>query len=62
MGGDNTRNIKSSFPEINKLCNVASWWKYIKRNILTMHGPLNFKNKRKYLYLKAKFNCIVQNV
>ena len=31
------------FPEINKLCNVASRWKYIKRNILTMHGPLNVK-------------------
>ena len=27
----------------SKLCKVASCWKYIKRNILTMHGPLNFK-------------------
>ena len=41
MGGDTTRNMYSSFPEINKLCNFASCWKYIKRNILTMHGPLN---------------------
>ena len=43
MGGDTTRNMQSSFPEINKLCNVASCWKYIKRDILTMHGPLNLK-------------------
>ena len=33
MRGDTTRNMQSSFPEINKLCNVASCWKYIKRNI-----------------------------
>jgi len=26
-----------------KLCKVASRWKYIKRNILTMHEPLNVK-------------------
>ena len=32
------------FPEINELCNVASRWKYIKRNILTIHGPLNVKS------------------
>ena len=43
MGEDTTRNMQSSFPEINKLCNVASCWKYIKRNTLTMHGPLNVK-------------------
>ena len=43
MGGDTTRNMWSSFPEINKLCNVASCWKYIKRNILMMQGPLNVK-------------------
>ena len=39
---DTTQNMYSSFLEINKLCNVASCWKYIKR-ILTMHGPLNVK-------------------
>ena len=34
MGGDTTRNMYSSFPEIhvNKLRNVTSCWKYIKRN------------------------------
>ena len=26
-----------------ELCNLASPWKYIQRNILTMHGPLNVK-------------------
>ena len=26
-----------------KPCKVASRWKYIKTNILTMHGPLNVK-------------------
>ena len=44
MSGDSTRNMYNSFPEINKLCKVASRWKYIKKNILTMHGPLNLKN------------------
>jgi hypothetical protein len=39
MGEDTTRNMESSFQELNKLCNVASRWKYIKMNILTMHGP-----------------------
>jgi hypothetical protein len=34
MGGDTIRNIENGFPEINKLCNVASCWKYIKRNIV----------------------------
>ena len=34
------------FPEINKLCNVASSWIYVYQNILTMHGPLNVKFKR----------------
>ena len=43
MGGDTTRNMYSSFPEINKLCNVEASWKYIKRNKLTIHGPLNVK-------------------
>ena len=46
MGEDTTRNMKSRFPDINTLCNVASCWKYIKRNILTMHGPLNVKKKK----------------
>ena len=32
------------FPEINKLCNVASYWIYIYMNIFKMHGPLKFKN------------------
>jgi len=41
--------MHSSFPEINKLCNVASRWKYIKWNtsILTMHGPLDVKFKER---------------
>ena len=45
MGEDTTRNMYSSFPEINKLCKVAFRWKYIKTNIrvLTMHGPVNVK-------------------
>ena len=34
MGEVTTRNMYSSFPEINKLCIVASLWKYIKRNTL----------------------------
>ena len=42
-GGDTTQNMDSSFPEINKLRNVASCWKYIKRNTHTMHGPLSVK-------------------
>ena len=32
MGEDTTRNMYSSFPEINKLCKVASRRKYIKTN------------------------------
>ena len=48
MGGDTIRNMYSSFPEINKLCNVASYWKYIKRNIFTMHGSLNVKKIKEY--------------
>ena len=52
MGGNTTQNIQSSFPEINKLSNVESCWKYIKRNILTMHGPLNVK---KTVYILHKF-------
>ena len=45
MGEDTTWNIKrkEQFSRINKLCQVASSWKYIRRNILTMHGPLNVK-------------------
>ena len=33
MGEDTIQNMQSSFPEINKLCKVASPWKYIKTNI-----------------------------
>ena len=33
------------FPDINKLCNVASCWIYTG-NILTMHGPLNVKHQK----------------
>ena len=47
MRGDTTRNMYSSVPEKKKLCNVASCWKYIKRDILTMHGPLNEKKEKK---------------
>ena len=49
MGEDTTRKMQSSFPEINKLCKVASCWKYeyIKRNTLTIHGPLNTKPTKK---------------
>jgi len=43
MGADAARNMYSSFPEINELCKVASCWKHIKRNILTMLGPLIVK-------------------
>jgi len=28
---------------MNELCKVASCRKHIKRNMLTMHGPLNIK-------------------
>ena len=31
------------FGAVTDICNVASHWKYIKRNIITMHGPLNVK-------------------
>jgi len=41
------------FSRISKLRNVASCWKYIKRNILKMHGPLNVKKKR---YLQLMIN------
>jgi len=30
------------FPDINKMCNVASCWIY-SRISLTMHGPINVK-------------------
>jgi len=30
LGGDTTRNMYRSFPEINKLCNVPYSWKYTK--------------------------------
>ena len=53
MGEDTTRNILSSFPEINNLCKVASRWKYIKRNILTMHGPLNVKKLYKIIDIES---------
>ena len=36
MGGDTTQNMYSSFPEINKLCNITSCWKYIKRIVPTI--------------------------
>ena len=48
------------FPEINKLCKVASRWEYIKRNVLTMHGPTNVKfidakrTKETYQYKNIK--------
>ena len=32
-------------------CNVASLLKYIKRSILTMHGPLNVKVSNCLIYL-----------
>jgi len=37
------------------LCNVASCWKYIERNILTIHGPLNVKQ----FVSVMKFNPLV---
>jgi len=33
--------------KINKMCNVASCWKYIKRNILKILGHLSVKFKKK---------------
>ena len=51
MGENTTQNMSNSFPEINKLCKVASHWKYIKTNTLTMHGPLNIKKSWDYYYL-----------
>ena len=53
MVGDTTRNMHSLFPEINKLINVAYCWKYIKRNILAMHGPLDVEKK---LHSKSNLN------
>jgi len=38
MGGDITRNMWSSFPKINRLCDVAYCWKYTKMNM-----QLNFR-------------------
>ena len=45
MGGDTTQNMYSSFPEINKLCNFASCWKYIWIYLrCTDPWTLNFRN------------------
>ena len=60
MGEDTTRDMYSSFPEINKTCKVASHWNYIKRNILTMHGPLNLKSVEVVLYRVCKEQGIMQ--
>ena len=38
--------------EINKLCKDASRWKYIKRNILRLHGPLNVKRYCFFVFLR----------
>ena len=49
MGEDITRNMYSSFPEINKLCKVASRWKYIKTNrvsCFTVTRDPRFETKR----------------
>jgi len=62
MGGDTTRNKYSSFPEINKLCNVAHRWKYIKRNILTMRGLLNVKNERCLSAGKVSISYLILSV
>ena len=59
MGEDTSRNMKSSFPEINKLCKVTNGWKYIKRNTLTTHAP---PGRQKYttLYTTHKQICNFQ--
>ena len=41
MGGDTIRNMFSSFPEINIMCNVASCWKFIK-SYLVEHFTCEF--------------------
>jgi len=57
MGEVTTRNMWRIFPEIYKLCKVASRWNYIKRNILTMRGPLNVR----LLFWSICFNISVKH-
>jgi hypothetical protein len=42
------------FPDINKLCNVASCWIYW--NILTMHGPIKVKSPNNSSKWQMGFN------
>jgi hypothetical protein len=42
MGGSTKPKHVEQFPDINKLCNVASCWIYW--NILTMHVPIKVKS------------------
>jgi hypothetical protein len=45
------------FPDINKLCNVASCWIYTYIwNILTMHGPINVKSPNNSNKWQTSFN------
>ena len=50
MGEDTTQNMWSSFPEINKLCKVASRWKYIKTNVSTFTAHM-MNNRLFYIYI-----------
>jgi len=47
------------FPDINKLCNVASCWIYIYIywNILKMHVPINIKSPNNTSKWQMGFNC-----
>jgi hypothetical protein len=45
------------FPDINKLCNVASCWIYMYIGIyLTMHGPINVKSPNNTSKRQMGFN------
>ena len=62
MGKDTTRNMYSSFPEINKLCKVSCLRKYIKRNIWSNIEIYKWYNphsstQTSLLFLKKVFCC-----
>jgi hypothetical protein len=43
------------FPDINKLCNIASFWMYIGI-ILKMHGSINVKSPNNTIKWEMGFN------
>ena len=55
MGGENTRKHIQQFPEINKLCNVASSWIYLYIRIFLRYTDPWTLNKT--IFLLPKFTC-----